>query len=153
MKPLIHARSSANKYGGTWQDYMDNHDFMDSSKATIADVRHRAIFHSAFGCFVVEKVFGSVRTNSDGKQYSTRDIAEDHIMQDLGFIPSVDQWLRNMSIQKWMGGPSKGIKEDKARHIPLDDVEPVKSATMVFDTPSRSGFVLSPEVSVTEKDG
>lgn len=77
MKPFIHAKSSAKKYGGHPNDYIDIHHFMDSSKSVIPDVRHRAIFHSAFGCFIVEQMFGKVRTNSQGKEYSPRDVAEE----------------------------------------------------------------------------
>lgn len=109
MKPHIHAKSSAKKFGGDPNDYMDIHQFMDSSKAHIADVRHRALFHSSFGCFIVEQVFGITRTNSAGKEYSTRDIAEQHIIEDLGKIPSVQEYFQHMEIQEWMGGPRKKI--------------------------------------------
>lgn len=119
-KPFIHAKSSARKYGGKYEDYIDIHDFIDSSKASLADVRHRALLHSSFGCFVVEQVFGAVRTNSDGKEYSTRDVAEDHCMEDLGFIPSVETWLRNMRIEPWMGGRSNKSDRGK-RFIPLEE--------------------------------
>lgn len=124
MKPYIHAQSSAKKYGGKYEDYLDIHEFMDSTKAALADVRHRAILHSSFGCFIVEQVFGSVRTNSDGKKYSPRDVAEDHCMEDLGFIPSMEHWLRNMSIQKWMGG--RANKNDRVKFIPLEEKQNTK---------------------------
>lgn len=110
MKPYIHAKSSAKRYGGVPEDYLPIHDFMDSSKAHIADVRHRALFHSTFGCFIVEKVFGTVLTNSDGKEYSVRDVAEDHILEDLGRIPTVFEYFEGMPIQQWMGGQSKSIR-------------------------------------------
>lgn len=112
MKPYIHARNSARKHGGKPEDYQKIHDFIDSSKATMPDMRHRAILHSAFGCFLVEQVFGTTITNSDGKQVSPRDIAEDHIIEDLGFIPTVEHWLKNMTMQDWMfGGRRKEVKE------------------------------------------
>lgn len=120
MKPIIHAKSSARKYGGNPDDYVDIHQFMDSSKAALADVRHRALLHSAFGCFVVEKVFGLTRINSDGKEYSVRDVAEDHCIEDLGFIPSVEQWLGNMTIQAWMGGRSNKNDREKNRFISMN---------------------------------
>ena len=104
MKPIIHARSSAKKYGGVPEDYLDIHDFMDSSKAALADVRHRAILHSSFGCFIVEKVFGHERLNSDNRRYSVRDVAEDHIIEDLTFIPSLDRWLSGLPLEEWMAG-------------------------------------------------
>jgi hypothetical protein len=111
MKPFIHAKSSAKRYGGVPEDYLEIHDFMDSSKAHIPDVRHRAIFHSSFGCYIVEKVFGVVRINSAGKEYSVRDVAEDHIIEDLGYIPTVQDYFQNMAIQPWMGGKSKKTKK------------------------------------------
>jgi hypothetical protein len=103
-KPWIHARSSARKYGGTPNDYLDIHEFMDSSKSAVADVRHRMVLHNSFGCYVVQMVFGIVRVNSDQKEYSPRDVAEDHIIEDLGFIPSLEKWTRNIPLEKWMGG-------------------------------------------------
>ncbi len=107
MKPFLHAKSSAKKYGGKMEDYQDIHDFMDLSKSSLPDVRHRAVLHSSFGCFIVEQTFGKTRLNSDGKMYSPRDVAEDHTIEDLGFIPTLDKWFENMPIEKWMGGPSK----------------------------------------------
>lgn len=117
-KPWIHARNSAKRYGGKPEDYMEIHEFMDSSKAALADVRHRAVLHSAFGVFVVERVFGSVRTNSDGKTYSVRDIAEDHVMEDLKFIPTLEQWMSGLQIQGWMSGTHN---QGKSKFIAMGD--------------------------------
>jgi hypothetical protein len=121
MKPYLHGKIHAKKYGGVPADYADIDDFIDSSKAAVADVRHRAILHSAFGCFVVERTFGRTRINSDGKEYSPRDVAEDHIQQDLGFIPTMEMYLGNMTIQPWMSGTEKKNNRAKAKHIPLVD--------------------------------
>jgi hypothetical protein len=107
MKPYIHAVLSQKKYGGQIEDYMPIHNFMDSTKSALADVRHRAILHSAFGVYIVEKVFGNTFKNSDEKIVSTRDIAEEHILQDLGTIPTLDKWFRNMPIEDWMTGRRK----------------------------------------------
>jgi len=107
MKPFLHAKSSARKFGGKASDYLSIHDFMDSSKSSHASVKHRAILHSAFGIFIAEKVFGHNIVNSDGKDVSVRDVAEQHVLEDLGTIPSLDDWLNAMELQAWMGGPSK----------------------------------------------
>lgn len=104
MKPFQHAKNSAKKHGGKWEDYMEIHNFMDSSKSAHATMVHRAIFHSSFGIYIVEKVFGDTMTNSDGKIVSVRDISEDHVIEDLGFIPSLDHWLKNVTMQDWMFG-------------------------------------------------
>ena len=110
MKPLLHSNLTAKKYGGQSDDYLPIHNFIDHSKAAMPDVRHRAILHSAFGCYLVEQVFGTYITNSEGKRVSTRDIAEEHIIQDLGFIPTMEHWLKKLPIEPWMSGTMKRTK-------------------------------------------
>lgn len=120
MKPFLHSKIHAKKYGGKPEDYADIDDFIDSSKACIADVRHRAILHSSFGCFIIESVFGRTRINSSGREYSPRDVAEDHILQDLGFIPTVEHYLGNMRIEPWMSGTRKSNRI-KNKFVKLED--------------------------------
>lgn len=107
MKPLIHARISVKTHGGKVEDYLPIHEFIDHSKSSVADVRHRAMLHSAWGIYVVSQVFGNVMTNSDGKELSVRDIAEEHVLQDLGFIPTMQDWIGEMPIKGWMSGTRK----------------------------------------------
>ena len=107
MKPHLHARLSVKKYGGALSDYMDIHEFIDSSKIAVADVRHRTMLHSSWGIYLTSKLFGELITNSDGKTVSVRDIAEEHIIQDLGFIPTMEDWLKTMPIEGWMSGTKK----------------------------------------------
>lgn len=120
MKPYLHSKIHAKRYGGVPSDYELIDDFIDSSKSSVADVRHRAILHSSFGCFIVERVFGRTCINSDGKEYSPRDIAENHILADLGFIPTMEQYLNNMQIQPWMSGTEKKNRITK-KFIKLED--------------------------------
>jgi hypothetical protein len=107
MKPYLHAKVSAKQHGGKMEDYLAIHEFFDSSKIAVADVRHRAMLHSAWGIYLLEKVFGSLITNSDGKQVSVRDLGEEHVLQDLGFIPTMEDWLKRMPIEGWMSGTRK----------------------------------------------
>ena len=107
MKPYQHARNSVKRWKGKAEDYLPIHDFIDSSKAHLADVRHRALLHSTFGVFLVEQVFGPHFINSSGIRVQTRDVAEDHVLEDLGTIPPVADWLRTMPVAAWMGGPVK----------------------------------------------
>lgn len=132
-KPYIHARSSARRFGGIPEDYMDIHNLMDDSKSSVADVRHRAVFHSAYGIFIVEKMFGATRENADGKTYSVRDIAEQHVLEDLGFIPSLEQWLKDMPIEPWMQGKraKPNATEIADACVPLP-VEPPKAPEQPF---------------------
>ena len=120
MKPLLHANISVKAHGGHVDDYLPIHNFIDSSKACMPDMRHRAILHSSFGCYLAEQVFGTYITNSDGKRVSTRDIAEEHIIQDLGFIPTVEKYLNNMTLQDWMGG-SRKRQGKKTTYMALED--------------------------------
>ena len=106
-KALIHARSSVKRWGGTPEDYLPIHEKMDSTKSAHAEVTHRCVLHSAFGIFIVEDVFGRTITNSDGKEVFVRDVAEQHVLEDLGFIPSLSDWLREMPAQPWMAGARK----------------------------------------------
>lgn len=121
MKPFVHAQNSARKYGGVPSDYQAVHDFFDSSKAALPDIRHRALLHSAFGIFLVERVFGTTITNSDGKQISTRQIGEDHVIEDLGFIPTIEHWLRNIPIADWMHGAARGKRTRHYDYAPNND--------------------------------
>jgi hypothetical protein len=107
MKPFLHAKVSVSKWGGVEEDYLPIHDFLDSSKACHADMRHRAILHSSFGCYVAERVFGHNVTISTGKLVSVRDVAEQHIIDDMGRIPSVGDYLNEMPFYDWLGGSKK----------------------------------------------
>lgn len=104
-KPIHHAMSSAKRHGGKMEDYMDIHNFMDSSKGAMPDNRHRALTHNSwFISNVIERVFGFYLTNSNGKKVSTRQIAEEHVLEDFGmqFIPTAQDFIENMEIQPWM---------------------------------------------------
>lgn len=116
MKPYLHAKVSAKKFGGAPEDYLPIHDFIDSSKQCVADVRHRAILHNSFGIFICEKVYGTYITNSDGNKVQVRDIAEEHVKEDLGFIPTVEHWVKNMRIETWMGGSKKHNRTRTKKH-------------------------------------
>jgi hypothetical protein len=110
--PHFHAKSSVKAFGGKPEDYIEIHNFLDSSKAHLADARHRAILHSSFGCFIAEKVFGLTIKNSDGKDVPVRAICEKHILEDLGHIPTVSDWLKNMPIEEWMYKKSKNLSRE-----------------------------------------
>lgn len=118
MKPYYHAVSSAKKYGGTYEDYLPIHNMMDSSKGQVADARHRAIFHTSFGCFIIEQIFGTTITNSDGKVVCTRDIAEQHIQEDFhGFIPTFQDFIEDLPMKKWMLN-GKGDRPGSCKFMP-----------------------------------
>jgi hypothetical protein len=123
--PYHHAVSSARQFGGVPEDYQAIHDWFDETKSMIADVRHRAARHHAEGIFVCEQVFGTtIRLSTcktcgkplDGhpmaapetdhpalaKQIPVRWVGEQHVREDLGFIPSLQDWLKDLPLQPWM---------------------------------------------------
>lgn len=110
MKPHLHADASANEYGGIPDDYQAIHDFIDSSKAHFPDMRHRAILHSSFGIYLAERLFGVCIVNSDGRKVSVRDVAEKHVLQDMGRIPTVQDYLIGMPMYPWLGGRQKNVR-------------------------------------------
>jgi len=121
--PYHHALSSAKKHGGHWRDYVFIHNWFDETKAHFPDMRHRALRHHAEGIFWCEEKFGTVLTNSDGKEVPVRFIGEQHIMEDIGFIPTIADYLKEMNQTGWMYKPGEGrkvlkeIKEQKLDYV------------------------------------
>ncbi len=107
MKPFHHSKQDVKLFGGKKEDYYDIHEFIDSSYHVLPDIRHRALLHNQFGLMMVERLFGQCRVNSDGREYSPRAVAENHILADLGRIPTVEQYFNNLTVQPWMSGSLK----------------------------------------------
>lgn len=98
----FHSLSSVRKWGGRVDDYQALHDWFDRSKASLADPRHHALRHHAEGIFDLEAAFGTVIVNSDGRTVPVRLIGEQHVMEDLGRIPTLADWLRRIPVEAWM---------------------------------------------------
>ncbi|MFL5243091.1 MAG: DUF6915 family protein [Gemmataceae bacterium] len=87
--PWHHAQRSARLYGGIAEDYLPIHQWFDESKAHMPDLRHRALRHHSEGIFLCEQTFGATLQNSTGKAVPVRQIGEQHILDDLGWIPTL----------------------------------------------------------------
>ena len=126
MNSVNHAQSAARKWGGRMEDYLPIEEYIDSSKQIIGDVRHRAIYHHTLGVWLVQQKFGSTIsvTKSSGKvvQVPTRLIAERHIIEDLGWLPSPADYLKNTPVEKWMSGSQR-------KEVPL--------STLLLNQPSE----------------
>lgn len=117
--PWHHAESSARKYGGKPEDYIEIHTWFDGSKAQMANFRHRALRHHAFGIFEAEQKFGVTLINSAGKTVPVRFIGEQHVKEDCGgIIPSAQDWLRGIPGQRWM---NIGDLRDDQSHVHTHD--------------------------------
>jgi hypothetical protein len=102
--PLKHAESSARRFGGRAEDYLPVHTWFDESKVYLPDFRHRALRHHEDGVFLCERIFGVAITNSEGKQVPVRYIGEQHVREDLGRIPTAQDWLSQIKPARWMHG-------------------------------------------------
>ncbi|AXH72454.1 MAG: hypothetical protein [Caudoviricetes sp.] len=132
MKPWLHAKISAKKFGGIPEDYIEIHNWFDQTKAHIPDSRHRLILHNSFGIYLAEQQFGTIINteagykkipiliNSSGKEISIRDIAEQHVLDDLGSIPTLYECMNYESeYDEKISGKMKTIKT--TRHLKIID--------------------------------
>ena len=106
--PVIHAERSAKKWGGTPEDYLPIHQWFDATKFHLADNRHRMILHNGFGIALAEQVFGLQIVNSAGKRVFVREIGQQHVLEDLGWVPSLADCLRDLPLKAWMVGARLG---------------------------------------------
>lgn len=111
-----HAVSSARTFGGTPEQFQALHDWFDASKQLHGDYRHRALRHHAHGIFECERVFGTtlpiVLENGRVRQVPTRLVAEQHVMEDHGYIPTLSDWLKEIRPQRWMGAAARRLSKE-----------------------------------------
>ena len=53
--------------------------------------------------FMAETIFGPILTLSTGRVIPTRWVGEQHVKEDLGFIPSFADWVKAIRPEPWMG--------------------------------------------------
>ena len=101
MKPLQHARITAHRYGGEWQDWIAIHDWIDRGKAIFPSVQHRMFLHSDFGEWLAVGIHGDAIGAEDGTVISTRDLFRDHQVEDLGRVVTLAEWLHEVDADYW----------------------------------------------------
>ena len=102
MDPWVHAERSARTFGGEPGDYVDIHLWFDDTKKYLADFRHRALRHHAAGVAEAVERFGPFREVTGGKRVPVRQIAEQHVTEDVGRVPTVQDWLSCIRPEPWM---------------------------------------------------
>jgi hypothetical protein len=103
MSPWDHAVSSAKKFGGTPTEYIRIHNWFDETKQYTGDWTHRAMRHHAAGIqWCVEKFGHSVITQAG--DIPTKKVAELHVIEDCGFIPTIQDWMTTLKANpsEWM---------------------------------------------------
>jgi hypothetical protein len=109
-----HAKSCANHWGGTPEDYLPIHEFIDSSKQAMGDYRHRAMYHHTLGVYLCQQIFGKtikVQKKTKVIDVPVRLIAERHIVEDLGYLPSPEHYFKHIPFNEkptlWMSGAQR----------------------------------------------
>jgi hypothetical protein len=107
MTPWKHAESSAQKWGGQPKDYIELHEWFDETKQYTGDWTHRALRHHSAGIqWAVEKFGHTIPTvvNSKVLKVPTKVIAEQHVIEDCGYIPTPQDYLRPLrqNPESWM---------------------------------------------------
>src|SRR5690348_11241052 len=93
--PLYHARSSAHQFGGEAYDYLPLHQFFDQTKMCVPSNIHRLILHHTFGIKLCLEIYGPALCRaSDGVSVETEIIAQQHITEDFGLLPTLQECLR-----------------------------------------------------------
>ncbi|MFM7567414.1 MAG: DUF6915 family protein [Betaproteobacteria bacterium] len=117
--PYYHALSSAARFGGVADDYVELHEWFDQAKAHCPDARHRAVLHSSFGIYLAQQCFGEVITRaSDRRKIPVRLIGEQHVLEDLGYIPTLHEWLRCLQPQPWMTQNTRSLSRELSDGAP-----------------------------------
>lgn len=132
--PFHHAVSSARRWGGEPEDFIAYHFWFDQTKQSWADPRHRAMRHHAEGIQWMMDHFAKeatdaegnpvklyVMTTSQGKEIPLRWIGEQHVLEDLGWIPSVKDWLEDLPQKSWMMTGARRLSQEFAenKHVPV----------------------------------
>lgn len=109
--PYHHALSSVKQWGGEVDDYLEIHRWFDASKELHGDFRHRALRHHTQGIFECERHFGVTLKLSTGKVIPTRWVAEQHVIEDVGYLPTFSDWVKAIQAESWMTRNKKLSKE------------------------------------------
>lgn len=92
---------SARRYGGSADAYLPLHRWFMATRTWVEGDRHLMFRHHAFGSFEAEARFGPVIAWPGGG-VPTRVVAERHIQDMIGRVPTAHDWLRCVKGQRWM---------------------------------------------------
>lgn len=111
MNSWQHSVSASRKWGGTPDLYQPINEFIDSSKIIVGDFRHRSLYHHTAGVYLCQRLFGDTiavpRDHGPDKLIPVRLIAERHILEDLGWLPSPADYIKGMPRAPWMSGAQR----------------------------------------------
>lgn len=135
MQPYRHAIASAGRAGGDWRADLPIHEFMDLAKHACPDLRHRLVLHNSdFGPELSALAFGA--------RADAREVALDHVRQDLGWTPPLSAWLATcdpfrLPPELRERECDESIVDRAADHLGLATVEPVQRVWDLLQLPLR----------------
>jgi hypothetical protein len=127
--PMIHAKSSVKRWGGSVECYLPIHELLDSPKATMNNNSSRLLTHNTwFAYTIIPKIFGYNIVNSDGKSVDTVDIAMLHIAEDfkMKFVPTPQDYLKHVVVQAWFNNGVKNIDNPEAEQTAKEFLEKIR---------------------------
>lgn len=104
---ITHALSSVRKWGGVVEDYLPIHRWFDETKELVGDFRHRALRHHLTGVKECIERFGNEVVTSEGRRIPTRHVAEQHLLEDFGKLPTLADWMRCLRPEAWMAAGAR----------------------------------------------
>lgn len=114
-----HAVSSVNAFGGAPEDYHELHRWMDRGRAGTDKLLHRMLAHHTQGIADAVALFGDVITNSQGRQVPTSLLASQHIVEDLGFVPTLDHYIELLRCPRWASKPARLLHSRLTEALPV----------------------------------
>jgi len=135
MQPHVHARASARSGGRDWREDLAIHEFIDVAKHACPDLRHRTVLHNGdLGPELAARAFPDLP--------HARDVALQHVRQDLGRVPSLAEWMEHCDPARLpryrdpeRAGPATVVRA--AEHLGLDDPAPVAAVWELLTLPAR----------------
>ncbi len=110
------AASSAEKFGGSADDYLPLHAWMmapvDWRSEWDTSIRCLLFRHNSVGIFEAEEYFGPEYLGP-GSQVKTKDLAYHHIMFVIGDVPNPSDIMAELTLQPWMNVPISGVTEEE----------------------------------------
>lgn len=152
MDIWTHSLLSEKKFGGKPEDYYEIHKFMDSSKLFYFQVKHRMLLHHTFGIEICIRFFGDYIQNSSSKTILVRDIAAEHIKEDLfGKVPTMTEWFsKNKNLNQFITAIPETLDEELNTFIQTPFLQSNIKASLII-TCSDFGVYLVQQLFDLEK--
>ena len=105
--PYHHALSSMKKWGGAVEDYLAIHCLVRRIEKNYRRFPSPGAQASCRGDLHERDHLRLHDSAVDGSDHSDKMVGEQHVREDLGFIPSFADWVKAIRPEPWMGRTAK----------------------------------------------